>query len=293
MRSLEWLNAASEDDFVSALANMFEHSPWIPRAAFNRAPFASLAELHDALMQALSEMSVERRVPFLRAHPDLANKMQRAEGLTADSEAEQDGAGLDRLSNEELFLFHKMNRAYQAKFGFPFILCVRRNTKDSILDAFARRLEHSHQEEQETAFSEIRYIAALRLAQLVSAQDTLPVHGELALQVIDAENGRPAGDVSVELIELSLRGEDRKIAAITTNATGGADQALIRGRPLPIGVYEIRIDAGEYLRRQDAAVPATARLEVIPIRLRILVPESQLQIVLRIAPSGYVVSGIV
>ena len=44
--------------------------------------------------------------------------------------AEQAGAGLDRLSEKEFAAFHRLNVAYHAKFGIPFIVCVRRHGKD-------------------------------------------------------------------------------------------------------------------------------------------------------------------
>ena len=36
--------------------------------------------------------------------------------------------------------FEKLNAAYRQKFGFPFVICVRRQTRDAVLDAFERRL---------------------------------------------------------------------------------------------------------------------------------------------------------
>ena len=82
----------------------------------------------------------ELRLALIKAHPDLANKTQRAAGLTAESNAEQNSVGLDRLSDAEYEAFERVNNAYRAKFGFPYIVCVRRHTKDSILRDFERRL---------------------------------------------------------------------------------------------------------------------------------------------------------
>ena len=48
--------------------------------------------------------------------------------------------GCDRLSDAEYQAFERVNNAYRAKFGFPYIVCVRRHTKDSILRDFERRL---------------------------------------------------------------------------------------------------------------------------------------------------------
>lgn len=283
MRSLDWLNAANEDDFVAALANMFEHSPWIARGAFKDRPFSNLAGLRDSLLNAASTMPADRRMSFIRAHPDLANKVQRAEGLTADSVAEQDGAGLDRLSGPEMERFQALNAAYKAKFGFPFILCARRHTKDSILDQFSRRLEHSCGEEEQTAFSEIRKIATLRLAQLVNGPDALPVYGELSVHVESAVDRKPIEGVSVELIELSRWGESRRLAAMITNRNGTTDRPLIHERPIPIGAYEIQF--GSLQRESGKTGPSP--LDVIPVRLHLSKPEGQSRVRVSVGQSRY------
>ena len=89
-----------------------------------------------------------------------------AEGLTDSSQAEQASAGLDRLTPEEYAVFHDLNRAYRARFGFPFIICVKLNDKTSILAAMRARLDNSSEQELEEAMTQIGLIARLRLADI-------------------------------------------------------------------------------------------------------------------------------
>ena len=103
---------------------------------------------------------------LVRAHPDLAGKAALAGALTADSTAEQAGAGLDRCSPEELAEFHALNTAYKEKFGFPFIVAVKGLTRHDILEQFRRRLENDAATELATAFEQIHKIARLRLEAL-------------------------------------------------------------------------------------------------------------------------------
>src|ERR1041384_305457 len=140
MVKLSDLNVCSKDDFVAALANVFEYSPWIAEQAAALRPFAGLNALLAAMRAALDRAPEELRLALIRAHPDLANKTQRAAGLTTESHAEQNSAGLDRLSDAEYSAFERVNDAYRAQFGFPYIVCVRRHTRDSILRDFERRL---------------------------------------------------------------------------------------------------------------------------------------------------------
>src|SRR6201997_4042247 len=231
-KSLAELNACSKADFVAALANIFEYSPWIAGEAAAARPFAGINALFAAMKSAVERAPTEMRLALIKAHPDLANKTQRAAGLTAESNAEQNSVGLDRLSDAEYEAFERVNNAYRSKFGFPYIVCVRRQTRDSILRDFERRLPNDAATEMKASISEICRIAALRLDQLVIADDRLPVAGRLSTHVLDTHGGKPAAGISVVLTELSDLGEARVIARAVTNSDGRTDQPLIGGRPV-------------------------------------------------------------
>jgi len=284
--SLDELNAAAPAEFAAKLANVFEHSPWIAEAAAGRRPFSSLAALREALLDVIAGAPQERRLGLIRAHPDLANKTQRAAGLTADSVAEQDGAGLDHLTDAEFAAFEAANNAYKARFDFPFIICVRRHSKDSILDSFGARLNNTPAAEEQHALAEISRIATLRLAQLVHGPDALAVHGRLSTHVLDTHAGRPAAGVAVELIELSRLGASRLIAKAVTNADGRTDAPLIHARPLPIGTYELRFAVGDYFAAQNGTSVARF-LDIVPVRFGIAQPEGHLHVPLLVTPWSY------
>jgi len=103
----------------------------------------------------------------LVAHPDLAGKLAAAKRLTAESTNEQASAGLDMLTDEERIIFTELNEKYTTKFGFPFIIAVKDNTKASILEAFKRRLENDRDTEFRTACAQVERIAYLRLKAIL------------------------------------------------------------------------------------------------------------------------------
>jgi 2-oxo-4-hydroxy-4-carboxy-5-ureidoimidazoline decarboxylase len=285
--SLSALNAMSEADFTAALADIYEHSPWVAKAAGARRPFATLAALHAAMTAVMREASQEQQQALVKAHPDLAGKAARAGSLTADSTNEQASAGLDRLTDDEYARFHKLNDAYQAKFGIPFIVCVRRHSKDSILRQFERRLTHGGAEEFDAALGEIVRIAALRLDSRVSAPDRLKVTGRLSTHVLDAQGGAPAEGVAIELRELSQAAADRVLLRTVTNKDGRTDRPLIADRPLPIGVYELRFSIGRYFAAAGATLAEPPFLNVVPIRLSIAEPEGHYHVPLVATPWSY------
>jgi 2-oxo-4-hydroxy-4-carboxy-5-ureidoimidazoline decarboxylase len=286
-QSLAELNGGSAADFVAALANVFEYSPWIAEQAAKNRPFAGVTQLFEAMQTAVERAGPEQRLALIKAHPDLANKTRRAAGLTAESDAEQNSAGLDRLSDAEYDAFERVNKAYRAKFGFPYIVCVRRHTRDSILRDFERRLPNDVSTEVVTSIAEICRIAALRLDQMVAGDSPLQVHGRLSTHVLDTHSGKPAAGIAVELVELSELGDSRVIARAITNSDGRTDQALIHGRPLPIGRYELSFRVASYFAQRQVPISNPPFLDHIPLRFSIAEPESHLHVPLLVTPWSY------
>jgi 2-oxo-4-hydroxy-4-carboxy-5-ureidoimidazoline decarboxylase len=281
------LNAASKDDFVVALGNIFEYSPWIAEQAAAGRPFSGVKALFAAMKDVVDRAPTETQLALIKGHPDLANKTQRAAGLTHESNAEQNSAGLDRLSDAEFAAFERVNNAYRAKFGIPYIVCVRRHTKDSVLRDFERRLPNDAETEMRTSIVEICRVAALRLDQLVIGDDRLSVHGRLSTHVLDTHSGKPAPGISMVLTELSDLGEARVVARAVTNSDGRTDQPLIGGRPVPIGRYELMFRVGEYFAGRGVPMSEPPFLDQIPLRFSVSDPEGHLHVPLLVTPWSY------
>eukprot|EP01042_Synura_sphagnicola_P034865 gene34865-44697_t len=151
-------------DFVQRFGFLFEHSPWVVAGAADKRPFADLNAMHTALVDVVANEQPDAQLALLRAHPKLADKAAIAEGLTKESAAEQASAGLDKLTPDEFARFHALNEAYDAKFDFPFIICVRlAGGKVGILKAMTERLNNSIEQERMTALNEVARIVWMRL----------------------------------------------------------------------------------------------------------------------------------
>jgi OHCU decarboxylase len=143
---------------------VFEASPWVAERAWAARPFGTVEALHAAMFDAVERAPREVRMGLIRAHPDLAASVR----LTEESEREQSAAGLDRLTPEQFDRITWLTAAYRARFGFPFIVCAREHTPDTIIAAAEQRTESDLEQEEQTAMSEIAKIARLRLADLVA-----------------------------------------------------------------------------------------------------------------------------
>ena len=158
----------SKETFVNEFGGIFEHSAWIAEGAFDleHGPTDDTAAgVHQLLARIFRTASNEQRLGVLTAHPDLAGKLAEAEQLTAESTAEQASVGLNALTDEERQMLTEFNTAYTTKFGFPFIIAVRDNTKSSIIEAFQRRLESNRDTEFAEACRQVERIAELRLIE--------------------------------------------------------------------------------------------------------------------------------
>ncbi|GAB4122498.1 MAG: 2-oxo-4-hydroxy-4-carboxy-5-ureidoimidazoline decarboxylase [Roseiflexaceae bacterium] len=167
--SLADLNHTDRAGFVAALGHLFEKTPAIVAQAWDeQRPFPTLETLYSALIETMNALDYEAKLALIRAHPDLAGRAAIAGELTAESAREQASARLDQLSPAEFERFHQLNNSYHQRFGFPFIICVREQTKASILSEFERRLANQHDQEINTALIEIGKIARLRLFDSVT-----------------------------------------------------------------------------------------------------------------------------
>lgn len=164
---LSAINFMNRDAFVETLAFAFERSPWVMDRAYDLWPFPDVELLCRAAAAVLESASPEERLALIRAHPELAGKAAIAGDLTAESAAEQAGAGLDRLTSAEYARFQALNAAYSERFDFPFIICVRLNDKRSILAAMERRLNNDRETEIAEAIGQIAMIGRLRLEDAV------------------------------------------------------------------------------------------------------------------------------
>jgi 2-oxo-4-hydroxy-4-carboxy-5-ureidoimidazoline decarboxylase len=278
---LDHLNACSRETFVGELCDVFEYSPWVAEATFAVRPFATVGALHDAMMEAVYQAPRERQLALVRSHPELGSKVGTA-GLTAASRAEQGGLGLDRLSEEEFLRFGRLNATYRERFAMPFVICVRRHTRDSILRQFERRVANDAETELRTALAEIGLITRLRLVATIDGPGKPKTDGRLSTHVLDTMHGRPAAGIRLALyeVEASVRA---LLTTATTNADGRTDQPLLSEGPLRIGSYELVFFVGAYF----GATADPPFLDAVPIRFSLAEPEGHYHVPLLVTPWNY------
>ena len=141
-----------------------------------RAREATMDVVQSVCREVLQHAGREAQLGLIRAHPELAGKAMVSKNLTAESTNEQTQAGLTDCTPDEFERIQALNAAYNARFGFPFILAVRgpRGTglsKQEIIATFARRVRHHPDFELAEALRELHVVDARQLVQGLVAQE--------------------------------------------------------------------------------------------------------------------------
>ncbi len=113
-----------------------------------------LAEVENPLGEArriAHRLSEDEKLEALNAHPAIGRRVD----LSARSAAEQ-GADADPGVLAELA---RLNREYEERFGFRFVVFVNRRPKAQILDVLRKRIRRTREEELDTAVEELVAIA--------------------------------------------------------------------------------------------------------------------------------------
>lgn len=272
MISLDRLNAAPVAEFVAALGGIFEHSPWIAERAAAARPFTSRVELLEAMCGVVAAASLDEQLGLIRAHPELAGRAAIRKELTAESGREQQSAGLDSCTPTEFARLHELNQAYNARFGFPFILAVRGHNPASIIRAFEERIHHSVAAEQAVALHQIGRIGGFRLAdavavnagaEIISMIDKLAQHSEssnnLTCSYLSPAHRAAAAQIRDWMLAAGLSVEIDAVGNVVGRWRCGRPEAktFITGSH-----YDTVIDAGRYDGRLGIVLPIVCAMEL-------------------------------
>ena len=130
---------------VDQLAELFEgRTRFVERLARLENPL-------EAARALVHELSDDEKREVLDAHPAIGARA----GLSARSAGEQ-GTDDDPAVLEDLA---RLNRAYEERFGFRFVVFVNRRSKSELLPVLRTRLERTREQELETALEELVSIA--------------------------------------------------------------------------------------------------------------------------------------
>lgn len=171
--AIDELNLLPQNAFIDALKPLFESAPPLAAGLFDGRPYDTYPALLDRAAAIIAGLSDAEQIAVINAHPRIGERSDSVRQQSALSYREQ---GYDReaaLDQEMLARVYQeladLNRDYEQRFGFRFVVFVNRRPKAAILDILRERITRSPAEERATALSEMLAIARDRLATLTAA----------------------------------------------------------------------------------------------------------------------------
>ncbi len=171
--SIEHLDAAPTADFAAAVAPLFEGAAaFLGRLAVAR-PFASWDALFDSARRIAHEMPEPEQVELVDAHPRLGAPPAQVSKLSfgeqgydrdvAATLAADEARERDRLVTE----LERLNRAYEARFGFRYCVFVAGRSRSELLPEMAAAVQRERDSELHRALDAVVDIAIDRQRRLV------------------------------------------------------------------------------------------------------------------------------
>ena len=167
--SLYQLNKLDSEKFSTILKGVYEHSPWIIEEVFNYRPFNTVGELHDACVKLIDGASHETQLSLIRAHPDLAAKLEQIPNLTRFSQKEQSKADFSSLPSVIINQLRNELVRYRQLFGHPFILCLAENSAIDVLPIVKERMKSDSNTERAACLFQISRIGWHRLCSIIDS----------------------------------------------------------------------------------------------------------------------------
>ena len=150
------------EDFEARLFTCLANRRWAHAVAAGQ-PYRDADGLFDSAGILMETLTDEEWLEAMKAHPRIG---ERGGDAPASSEGEQRRAM--QGSPETLAALAAENRQYEDRFGHVFLIAASGRSADEILAELRRRIGNDPAAELEEAKRELRKIAQLRLARLVS-----------------------------------------------------------------------------------------------------------------------------
>jgi allantoicase len=165
---LQLVNAMTHGEARAALQDCCGAPRWLGGMLSER-PFDSAEALFAASEKAFSTLSREDWLEALRHHPRIGErKADRTQSAQSSAWSAKEQSGIDEAGRAELAEMARLNRDYENRFGFVFLICATGRTLTEMTAALRQRLTNDPDTELAVAAAEHRRITKLRLEKLLT-----------------------------------------------------------------------------------------------------------------------------
>ena len=169
MHDLSWLNSLTGGEAAKELRQCCGSTRWAEQMSNDR-PYSTLEALVTHADRIWWSLTPDDWLEAFRSHPKIGEK-KASTNVSAQSQqwSGQEQAGVSSASQNTVDSLASLNRAYEQKFGFIFIICATGKTSEEMLAALQERLGHDSDTELRLAATEQAKITQLRLKKLLTS----------------------------------------------------------------------------------------------------------------------------
>lgn len=164
-----WLNSLNEESATNELLQCCGSRRWAQQMSNDR-PYSTLENLITHADQLWWSLTPADWLEAFRSHPKIGEK-KASDNVSVQSQqwSGQEQAGVGNVSQQTADSLATLNRNYEEKFGFIFIICATGKTSGEMLAALQVRLQHDSDTELRLAAAEQAKITELRLRKLLTS----------------------------------------------------------------------------------------------------------------------------
>lgn len=164
---LAWLNELDRDEARKELLKCCGARRWVEAVEQNR-PYRDFDELTARANEVWWSLAENDWLEAFRSHPKIGEK-KTAQPLAAQSQqwSAQEQRGVQDATPDAVDKLAELNREYEEKFGFIFIVCATGKSSGEILALLEERLQNERAAELPIAAAEQARITELRLRKLL------------------------------------------------------------------------------------------------------------------------------
>lgn len=165
--TVDQINSMTPENYEKSFSAIFEDTTWPIVDSSSKRPFIGFVDMYIKIVDVVDKSGTDQQLELVKSHPQLACKKMRNDNIAALSQSEQSGAGLNECTEEEMKELAKLNKEYNEKFGFPFLLAVKNATKQQIFSSIKNRINNTKETELQIALQQEYKIVLFRLLDKV------------------------------------------------------------------------------------------------------------------------------
>lgn len=164
-------DSLSQEDFIKVTNVLFESAPPLASSLFRARPFKSYQQLIEAAEAIVTGLSFDEKLQVINAHPRIGERKPVSAFSYKEQGCDKDAALASKQEkeklNQTLATLDSLNKRYEEKFGFKFVVFVNGRSKEELVPVLLERLEHKNaSEELMLGLKEMMAIAKDRLSKL-------------------------------------------------------------------------------------------------------------------------------